>query len=541
MLHDLEETEEGFLFERLDGELALEGENARSTGDSAISALTLKDQIESDTDVPILRGSGLDWGYRQIANVVYVAVESLTETGEITLIDRQPASPQAGMVPVAIPGIPVDAGARRSLIFTYPTDSSPANHRSAASWIAPVSGTDYTAQTGLVVTGSVVGDSYRVTLQNSSAGSISVNDLRIRGTALAAGIPVIVEAKDSASITTFGEREYARPSPLFTSIGAAQEYADGRVSRQRSPHGWLVARWPAYSAAGQARSLDISRRITVERLGEVSDYHIEGISLAMRGFARMEYLLSPVPGVTVPSAPVVTVTAVSGQAAQLAVSWTAPFNGGSAITGYDVRYKRSTDSSWTSWTHTGTGRTTTITGLEQGGVSYDVQVLAKNAQGTSSWSASGTGRTPKQAPFTPSAPTVAGAVSQLVVSWTAPYNGGSAISGYDVRYKKSTDTVWIASPHTGTGRTTTITGLLSRDAYDVQVSATNAQGASSWSASGTGSATAVHTLYVVRSGLDWLYTVNTSTGSATRVGTQTVDLELDLEGLAGLELGALLP
>ena len=106
------------------------------------------------------------------------------------------------------------------------------------------------------------------------------------------------------------------PSPLFTTIEDAQEYADGIVSRQRSPHGWLVARWPAYKAVQQALGLELSRRITVERLGETLDYYIEGTSIALRGFVRMEYLLSPVPGVHVPSAPVVTLAQVAGQAAQ---------------------------------------------------------------------------------------------------------------------------------------------------------------------------------------------------------------------------------
>ena len=426
VLHDLEETEEGFLFERLDGELALEGENARSTGDSAISALTLKDQIESDTDVPILRGSGLDWGYRQIANVVLVPVETLEEQVE-SVLWRTPYD------------FEIKAGATDAFLISYPNANSSANARGVASWVAPVSVTDYVAISGLAISGAVVGERYRLTLENTSGATITVakNALSVRGNALTAGDLIWVEAKDSASITTFGEREYARPSPLFTSIGAAQEYADGRVSRQRSPHGWLVARWPAYSAAGQARSLDISRRITVERLGEVSDYHIEGISLAMRGFARMEYLLSPVPGVTAPSASVVTVAAVSGQSTHLAVSWTAPFNGGSVITDYDVRYKKSTDTAWITWAFSGTGRTTTITGLEAGGISYDVQVRAANAQGNSPWSTTNMGSTESTVPSQMAKPTlildIGPGSGYLRVYWVEPYNGGQIISRYEIR------------------------------------------------------------------------------------------------------------
>ena len=142
------------------------------------------------------------------------------------------------------------------------------------------------------------------------------------------------------------------------------------------------------------------------------------------------------------------------------MAWTEPFDGGSAITGYGVRYKRSSDSVWTSWPHTGTGRMATITGLEQGGLSYDVQVQATNIQGSSLWSVNRTGLTPNQAPYAPAAPTLIGAAGSLAVSWAAPYNGGSAITDYDVRYKKSTATTWTSWPHTrGRVRTATITGI----------------------------------------------------------------------------------
>ena len=372
-LQELEETEESFLFERLDGELALDAENARSTGANAMSALTLTDQTQVATDVPLLRGSYFDLGFKQIANVINVPVATLAESGEITLVSS--------------PDVVIPAGSTRRVIYSYPSDSSPSSHRAAASWVAPVSGTDYTARTGLTLTGAVVGEAYEVTFTNTSAASITVDDLELRGKALVSGTPIIVPSKDSDSILKFKEREYLRPSKLFTEIGPAQEYADGRVSRHKDPIGWLVARWPAYYAPEEARTLDLSRRITVERQGETKEYFIEGASITMRGFARMEYLLSPVPGVTKPSAPVVTVENVAGETTHLAVSWSNPYNGGSVITGYDVRYKRSTNSSWTSWAHTGTGRTTTITGLEAGGISYDVQVRAANAQGDSPWSA----------------------------------------------------------------------------------------------------------------------------------------------------------
>ena len=99
---------------------------------------------------------------------------------------------------------------------------------------------------------------------------------------------------------------------------------------------------------------------------------------------------------------------------KLKVSWTAPADNGSSITGYDVQYRvctaldgwlhhctgdHPTWGSWKSWTHSGTGTTATITGLTNG-KAYQVQVRAKNAGGSSGWSGSGRG-IPKRTPSKP--------------------------------------------------------------------------------------------------------------------------------------------
>ena len=81
-----------------------------------------------------------------------------------------------------------------------------------------------------------------------------------------------------------------------------------------------------------------------------------------------------------------TLAAVSGSSTSLTATWTKPgLNGGPDITGYGVRYKVSTESSWTVFAHTGTAVTATITGLTAD-TSYQVQVLAKNGETDSDWS-----------------------------------------------------------------------------------------------------------------------------------------------------------
>jgi len=88
-----------------------------------------------------------------------------------------------------------------------------------------------------------------------------------------------------------------------------------------------------------------------------------------------------------PDAPVVTASTLNS----LSLRWTAPTNPGPAISDYDVQY-REAGGSFTDWPHTGTGTTTTITGLTAN-TRYEIQVLARNAQGASDWSSSVTGTT----------------------------------------------------------------------------------------------------------------------------------------------------
>ena len=76
----------------------------------------------------------------------------------------------------------------------------------------------------------------------------------------------------------------------------------------------------------------------------------------------------------------------------LTVRWTAPTNTGPAITDYNVQYREGTSGPFTSVTHDGPGRTTTISNL-QSNTAYQIQVQATSDEGTSLWSDAGNGRT----------------------------------------------------------------------------------------------------------------------------------------------------
>ena len=95
-----------------------------------------------------------------------------------------------------------------------------------------------------------------------------------------------------------------------------------------------------------------------------------------------------------------------------------------------------------------------------------------------------------EAPSAPGAPTVgaaSGTTTSLNVRWSAPTNTGPAITDYDWRWKVQTETAWTEKTDTTTSVTSaTITGLAVNTAYHVQVRATNDEGTSGWSSSGSG-------------------------------------------------------
>ena len=164
----------------------------------------------------------------------------------------------------------------------------------------------------------------------------------------------------------------------------------------------------------------------------------------------------------------------------LVVNWTAPANTGPAITDYDVQYRKSGVTAWTSLTHTGTARTATITSLAANTL-YQIQVRAQNSEGTGGWSSSASETTVPNAPSITSIS--APSSSSISLSWSLP-SGPAAITGYDVQYRETGTTSWSSWSHSGTSRSATITGLDASTEHDVQVQAQNASGSSAWSATG---------------------------------------------------------
>ncbi|MGI9255325.1 MAG: fibronectin type III domain-containing protein [Salinispira sp.] len=89
------------------------------------------------------------------------------------------------------------------------------------------------------------------------------------------------------------------------------------------------------------------------------------------------------------------------------------------------------------------------------------------------------------------APTLESGNAILTAAWTAPDDGGSAITGYELQYRTGGGAWTEMSSGIGTNTSHTITGLTNGNTYEVQVRAVNAQGPSAWSTSATATPAAV--------------------------------------------------
>jgi hypothetical protein len=213
------------------------------------------------------------------------------------------------------------------------------------------------------------------------------------------------------------------------------------------------------------------------------------------GNAAVRFVDSAFAGAVPPSAPTVPGAPTIGSAtfgnASATVRWTAPSaNGGSAITGYQVRVLDSAGAQVGALRPAGaTATSLLVTGLTNG-ASYRFQVAATNAVGAGPNSALSAVVVPATVPGAPVIGTAASGTAGGTVTATANWNGptstgGSAVTGYVVRALRMSSTGTVLATTTsavqpGTARALTMT--LPAGNYRFTVQASNKAGSGPQSA-----------------------------------------------------------
>ncbi len=177
--------------------------------------------------------------------------------------------------------------------------------------------------------------------------------------------------------------------------------------------------------------------------------------------------------IDVPDAPSVSTSAGDGR---VTVSWTAPNNNGSVITGYAYRDSSHAGTTWTPWTSVSSStRSATRSGLTNG-TTYTFQVRAKNSAGDGPAG---------KATATPVSPLVlcgprslsdSAGNAQVSLSWSNPTGSNCApIWRYEYRYRSSGGS-WSGWSSVGTATSKTVTGLTNGTSYEFAVRAVTSLG-----------------------------------------------------------------
>ena len=180
---------------------------------------------------------------------------------------------------------------------------------------------------------------------------------------------------------------------------------------------------------------------------------------------------------TVPGAPVIT-SASPAATQQVTVSWTAPADGGSAITGYTVSANPAGSSTTCTTVSTDTDPLSCTVGNLDNGTAYTFTVVATNAAGNSQ-AAPSTSVTPRTTPDVPTGLVGLVGDGEVLLGWTAPVDdGGDTVVDYVVEYSTGDEAKWVTIVD-GTSAATTLgwAGASNGVDYTFRVSAVNAAGA----------------------------------------------------------------
>lgn len=182
--------------------------------------------------------------------------------------------------------------------------------------------------------------------------------------------------------------------------------------------------------------------------------------------------------------PIVDLAATPGKRT-VDLSWTAPQDNGSDLTGYRLEWSAESGNFDQGSDLAADVTTAQVTNLS-GGVQHKFRLRAINAIDPAVWSVIARA-TPWDVPAQVAEPISAMTTSTAALDWTEPGSNGSPVTDYDIDYKKATDSTWSHWLFSGTRTNTTITGLDAGTEYKFRIRATNLGGDGPWSPTHTAS------------------------------------------------------
>jgi type II secretory pathway pseudopilin PulG len=400
-----------------------------------------------------------------------------------------PAS--TGLLVNAVPGTPTPptaAGASATSItvtWSAPSDTGTAitgyqindtNTTTSTNGINVCASSTGSTTTACTVTGLITGDSYTFTVAainsyGTGAYSSASNAVLLVVPGTPAKPTTAVVSGTSVTVT------WATPSDTGPAISG---YQINDTNTTTSTPGTNVC-------AGSTTSTTTACTVTGLIAGDSYTFTVAAINVVGTGtysLASTGLLVNAVPGT--PAAPSAAVASTSSAA----LTWVAPSDTGTAITGYQINDTNTTTSAngtnVCAGSKTSTAVTCTVTGLILGD-SYTFTVAAINVVGTGAYSPASTPLLVDVVPGTPNTPTSSAmGANSISVTWAAPSDTGTAITGYQINDTNTTTSTPGTNVCTGsitsTAVTCTVTGLIAGDTFTFTVAAINAEGTGAFSA-----------------------------------------------------------
>jgi len=130
----------------------------------------------------------------------------------------------------------IPAGETMTYIGDYRDPNNLDSRVGGADMVSPVEGTDYActgADSDLSVTATLGGNSAEIAITNNSAEAVTLTTLQVRGKRVVTYDPVAVQASDSDSIETHGDRDLNLLMPYQDSANVGRDFADWALTQYK--------------------------------------------------------------------------------------------------------------------------------------------------------------------------------------------------------------------------------------------------------------------------------------------------------------------